>query len=234
MAKASNGKPSRAKTEYQKERERIQRFIRRAEKRGYKFEGKVLPDIPKRVTKQSVERLKKLDTKALYAKSTYYDPILDKRVTGTEEQKLVRSRASKKAAQTRKAKKDGVKTGNDIPHIDDVIIDNIYDLIKSWQPSETWSKSYTKLKERDKNILESILDGAISSLGRNQVARNLQARAEEIPALVWHILYGSSDFKWGDIQGDIAAIAAIIYGRRLTVAESMDIQDEIDSEIEYE
>lgn len=218
-------------TSYQKERKRVQRFIRDAEKRGYKFAQNVLPDIPKRITKQSVERLKKLNPKALYAKSTYYDPILDKLVTGTEEQKLIRSRASKKAAETRRRKKEKDIEG---PRLEDIIIDNIKDLIKQWQPSDTWSKSYMKLKERDKNVLESILEGAISSLGKKQVAKNIQARSQEIPELVWHILYGSSDFKWGDIQGDIAAIAAIIYGRRLTITESIDIQDEIDAELEYE
>ena len=48
------------KEQYKKERKRIQSFIRSAEKRGYRFPDNIIPKQPKRIRKESVERLKKL------------------------------------------------------------------------------------------------------------------------------------------------------------------------------
>ena len=58
-------------TEYQKERRRIRAFIRRAEKRGFSFPANVIPPKPKRVTKSSVSRLRKITPDVLYEKSIY-------------------------------------------------------------------------------------------------------------------------------------------------------------------
>ena len=46
--------------QYKKEIKRIKRFIRRAEKRGYSFSFKE-PQLPKRIRKESVEKLKKIE-----------------------------------------------------------------------------------------------------------------------------------------------------------------------------
>lgn len=214
---------SKARQQYIKEVKRIKRFVRDAEKRGYLFTENVIPQIPKRVTKKSLEKIINIRPKTLYEKSIYYDPILSKHVTGTEERRLIRSRASKKVHARR------VKNTVNIPMMEDAVLSNLEDLISNWAPSTTWDTSYIKLKDRDKSILENILSGAISELGRKQVARNIEKNASLVKDLTFHILYGSSDFKWEDINGDIAAIAAIIRGRSLTISEAKTLQDKIDS-----
>lgn len=90
---------------YRKERRRIQQFIRRAEKRGYRFDSNVLPKIPKRITKASVHRLIKITPKALYQKATALDPETGKIVTGTERKKQEQKERARKSSETRKARK---------------------------------------------------------------------------------------------------------------------------------
>lgn len=92
--------------EYEKNRKRIQRFLNRAEARGYQFQEGVLPKIPKRITKASVRRLQKLTTHELYKKSVYggeatYGEIVSG-VKGREAEKKVRAL---KSAATRKTNK---------------------------------------------------------------------------------------------------------------------------------
>ena len=93
------------KDEYQKELNRIKRFVKSAHKRGQRLETDPIPKEVKNPTKKSVERHQKITPATLYSKSTYFDPVLQTRVSGTEEQKLIRSRISKKAAKKRATKK---------------------------------------------------------------------------------------------------------------------------------
>lgn len=97
-------KKSEIQEEYRKERNRIQRFIKRAEKRGYVFENNILPKIPKRITKSSVARLKKLKPEVLYRKALYGGKSTQGEiVTGLEGRKAERSQQAKKSQKTRKA-----------------------------------------------------------------------------------------------------------------------------------
>ena len=53
-------KKSQLLKEYNKERNRIKRFIRYAEKRGYVFEPNLIPPKPKTITSGSIRRLSKI------------------------------------------------------------------------------------------------------------------------------------------------------------------------------
>lgn len=224
------------KDEYQKELNRIKRFVKTANKRGYSFDTNPIPKEVKNPTKKSVERLKKITSQSLYSKATYFDPILQVRVSGTEEQKLIRSRSSKKAAQKRKSKK--ISSGKTIaghpPSDVEDILTYVEELLSGWSPLGNWSRSYTTLKENDTRILRNVLNGAIAELGREQVARNVEANATEVKQLAWHICYGSSDFKWQDIEGEITRITEIIHGRVLSVNESKELTDIAEGVISYE
>lgn len=89
------------KEQYRKERKRIQSFIRSAKKRGYRFHDNALPKQPKRITKQSIERLKKITSTELYKKATALTES-GKIVSGTEAERERRSKAAKKGARLRK------------------------------------------------------------------------------------------------------------------------------------
>lgn len=94
---------SSVEAEYRKERNRIKRFMRNAEKRGYNFDENALPPKPKTITQASVNRLKKLTPEKLYAKSTAEVTTLSpdtgqvetKTVKGTTARKVEKARASK-------------------------------------------------------------------------------------------------------------------------------------------
>lgn len=75
MAKGrSKKKPSKTLQEYRKQRSRILHFIKRAEKRFYKFEENIVPPIPDKVSRADVNRLKKLTKEELYKSATYVSP----------------------------------------------------------------------------------------------------------------------------------------------------------------
>lgn len=61
------------KQEYMKERKRIQQAISREKKSGYIPPENLLPDIPKRITKASINRLKKITPKTIRSKSELVD-----------------------------------------------------------------------------------------------------------------------------------------------------------------
>lgn len=61
------------KQEYMKERRRIQQAISREKKSGYIVPESLLPDIPKRITKASINRLKKITPKTIISKSELVD-----------------------------------------------------------------------------------------------------------------------------------------------------------------
>lgn len=96
------------KQEYMKERKRIQRAISREKKSGYIPPENLLPDIPKRITKASINRLKKITPKTIRSKSELVDfttgeiitkesPIYKKSVVKTNKElvKLARQKQKK-------------------------------------------------------------------------------------------------------------------------------------------
>ena len=92
---------------YAKERNRIRSFVRRAEKRGYSFPESIVPSIPKRKTEASIRKLKKLTKEMLYSKASYAgEATYGEIVSGKEGLKLERQLRAKRAAETRKEKKE--------------------------------------------------------------------------------------------------------------------------------
>ena len=80
------------KAQWSKEQQRIKRFIKSAEMRGFRFPEHVIPEKPKRVTSASVSRIKKITPEALYKKAKYYDPLTDSLLSGTAGRKIERSK----------------------------------------------------------------------------------------------------------------------------------------------
>lgn len=92
---------------YAKERNRVRSFVRRAEKRGYSFPESIIPSIPKRKTEASIRKLKKLTKEMLYSKASYGGKATSGEiVSGKEGLKLERQLRAKRAAETRKEKKE--------------------------------------------------------------------------------------------------------------------------------
>lgn len=149
---------------FKKQVTRIKNFIRRATKRGYEFNDNVIPIMPKRVTKKSIEKIKNIKPKDLYSKASYLDKSTGEMVSGSIGRKIERNLSSQKAKETRKNNNNKRHSNNNKNYItyETVIMRNFYEYIKS----------FTSNKIRDG------LYGMIRTLeveqGRTEVAKALQ------------------------------------------------------------
>ena len=99
-------KKSQLLKEYNKERNRIKRFIRNAEKRGYVFEPNLIPPRPKTITSGSIRRLSKIRPAQLYNKAYAISAVTGQPITVEQRKREIREEASRKAWETRRSKKD--------------------------------------------------------------------------------------------------------------------------------
>lgn len=99
-------KKSQLLKEYNKERNRIKRFIRNAEKRGYVFEPNIIPPKPKTITSGSIRRLSKIRPAQLYNKAYAISAVTGQPITVEQRKREIREEASRKAWETRRRKKD--------------------------------------------------------------------------------------------------------------------------------
>lgn len=99
-------KKSQLLKEYNKERNRIKRFIRNAEKRGYVFEPNLIPPKPKTITSGSIRRLSKIRPAELYKKAYAISAVTGQPITVEQRKREIREEASRKAWETRRRKKD--------------------------------------------------------------------------------------------------------------------------------
>ena len=148
---------------FKKQVTRIKNFIRRATKRGYEFSDNVIPTMPKRVTKKSIEKIKNIKPKDLYSKASYLDKSTGEIVSGSTGRKIERNLSTQKAKETRRNNTNKRHSNNNnYTTYETVIMRNFYEYIKS----------FTSNKIRDS------LYGMIKSLeheqGRTEVAKALQ------------------------------------------------------------
>lgn len=220
--------------EYNKELRRIKRFIKRNEKRGFTFNTK-MPERPKRITRGSIRRLKRITPSALYSKAKYYDESKGKWISGKLGVKVARKKAAEAGAAARKAKRVKAIKKQALPRQTDLVLRNLEDVISEWSPRPAWGTGFTKLKERDKNIAQRILEGAIQELGRDAVARNAEHYADILQDLLWEILYSYYDESKGkDIQVDLIHFNSLIRGRALSLLETINLQREVDEYLEVD
>ena len=149
---------------FKKQITRIKNFIRRATKRGYEFSDNVIPTMPKRVTKKSIEKIKNIKPKDLYSKASYLDKSTGEIVSGSTGRKIERNLSTQKAKETRKNNNNKRHSNNNKNYTtyETVIMRNFYEYIKT----------FTSNKIRDS------LFGMIKSLeheqGTTEVAKALQ------------------------------------------------------------
>ena len=120
-----------------------------------------------------------------------------------------------------------------LPREIDQVLSMIEDLVNHWDESITWSNSLKAVKRADKDTLKNILDGAIQSLGREQVALNCLEHQDDLMDIVNRVLYESGDKykQYGvdsgrsGVQRDLNKFRELLYGRSLTVDESREISE---------
>ena len=194
MAKRKS-KPNKYVTEYRKERSRIQRFIKRAEKRGYVFEDNIIPDIPKNITAGSIRRLQKLTPKELYNRARKLDYETGEAVPGQVGRDIERSQAAKKATQTRKSIQQNIKIPSikeerqatqeeyrKVPSEADILVNNWYVTLEGLQKAPYY------------RALKAWMDRAVAQYGREAVAQMLKEAYAHGYELSWEVAYKEKMF----------------------------------------
>lgn len=199
-----------SKAEYNRNVKRIKQFIRRAEKRGYKFPEIKLPRGAK---------IRELTPEKLYKKAVYGGEATFGVVVPAEEGlKAELSARSKKSAQTRAKKKEaerrffsGEQTGKSsaeyLPIKENIIISNFIDglIEKLQEPSEEYyyfsTRKGKQVKHKDrlagirndrKKYLLGLLYREINSIGKEGVANRLESKQDEISDLI-NVINADSD-----------------------------------------
>lgn len=170
-------KKSQLLKEYNKERNRIKRFIRNAEKRGYVFEPNLIPPKPKTITSGSIRRLSKIRPAQLYNKAYAISAVTGQPITVEQRKREIREEASRKAWETRKRKKD----------------QGDYDKIKSnreWQQmfhvsKLVWDKVQTMIanvgiqQSESADLLSNLLNSQIEKYGADIVLYSIAQASED-------------------------------------------------------
>lgn len=163
--------------EYNKERNRIKRFIRNAEKRGYVFEPDLIPPRPKTITSGSIRRLSKIRPAQLYNKAYAISAVTGQPITVEQRRIEIRQEASRKAWETRRRKKD----------------EEDYNRIKSnkeWQQmfhasKLVWNKVQSMIanvgvqQSQSADLLNNILNSQIKQYGADIVLYSIAQASED-------------------------------------------------------
>lgn len=251
MAKRTHEEQLALERQAKDELKRIKRRVRDIRKRGYTVPENIIPKLPKKIEPETITHFKKYTPKYIYKRSVYTSP---EGVTIKGEQRLKQeySERAKRAAKTRADKiqqdyydrqwnklTEGIienrpelaETPSDDLY---VILDNVYKDFESWQPSYWWSDELKAYKQRDRDRGWGILQGAIDSLGKETVARNVNANAVEVIELENKILYESGneyreDSRSGAINLALNRFQAILYGRPLSIRDSIKYTSEAEA-----
>lgn len=162
---------------YNKELQRIKRFIKRAEKRGYQFEEGVVPKKPKKITPASVRRLKKITTDYLYGKAVYGGEA-----TGGEIVSGRRGRLEERNVAARKRRKNTSdsalrEVAVEASFYDKVVISHWYGQLRQFSRGEAY------------NLLRSWMGQLIEQKGLHDVATMLQTAIDNGIILTWEQSY---------------------------------------------
>ena len=214
--------------EYEKALKNLKRRIRAAEKRGFRFEkSEILPaEKPKRITKKRIESIKKLN---IYSQkgTTYLNDETGKVVSGKVGQTLERKARAKKAAQTRKSKKQRrLPISDPVPiysaiesvenRLDEIIDEN------NWQylhyRASDGENSAIKLKE----IFQRTKQGYENALALADFEKYLEQNADVINNALDTVMYASKQDELRDYTSSYSKLAMIFNGGEIPTLQDME------------
>ncbi len=196
-------KPSeqiRLENEYKKQIKRIKRFIKNAEKRGYKFSENTIPKKPKNLTEKSIQKLDLLRPKQLYKKAKIQKD--GKTISGTKGRQIENRIRIEKATKTRQARKQKttLEYNGNVEVIDEgtnfkkertsttgfseLVIQQYQSMVRSFIGTETGGKA-----DYSTSLILSWLDRIISSNGIDDTADMIQDGAKNGVILTFEIMY---------------------------------------------
>ena len=164
---------SETRKEYNRQRKRIQNFISRNKKRGFLFDENILPKIPKRVTKASVNRLKKLTPEKLYSKAKHLDTETGEITKGLQASKELRRKARKETKRSKQQRDDTIA-------FEDIVISNMLARVSQFRSSLV-------------PVFENWVDRLIQDNGRLAIAKMLQKGASEGKIVDFKVMYSETE-----------------------------------------
>lgn len=170
-------KKSQLLKEYNKERNRIKRFIRYAEKRGYVFEPNLIPPRPKTITSGSIRRLAKIRPAQLYNKAYAISEVTGQPITVEQRKREIRQAASRKAWETKRRKKDqedynrikSNKEWQEMFHASKLVWDKVQSMIANVGVQQSQSA----------DLLSNLLNSQIKEYGADIVMYSIAQASED-------------------------------------------------------
>lgn len=202
-------------------RKAVSAFFRKGRsmaRRGYVIDA-VLPKEPKKITEASVRRIKKISAN-LYKKS-YYVTEEGEVISGEEGRKYERSRSAKKAAETRKRKKQESSIRYD------------------WQIAFDWlegiiQKVTEKGSERVASAIRDIVDAAVIRSSEREVGMIIVSQQDEVRQSIEEIAESFYSAQSGKYSYALSKLSQILGGGALTAAQLSDYESaDEDGEYEY-
>lgn len=223
-------KKSQLLKEYNKERNRIKRFIRNAEKRGYVFEPNLIPPKPKTITSGSIRRLSKIRPAQLYNKAYAISAVTGQPITVEQRKREIRQEATRKAWETRRREKDQAD----------------YNRIKSnkeWQQmfqasKLVWDKVQSMIanvgvqQSQSADLLNNLLNSQIKEYGADIVLYSIAQASEDFLSTCEVIIkyHPNSDVSKTAVQH----LYTLISGNLPSDAEQAEIDKALDSDETWE
>lgn len=223
-------KKSQLLKEYNKERNRIKRFIRNAEKRGYVFEPSLIPPKPKTITSGSIRRLSKIRPAELYKKAYAISAVTGQPITVEQRKREIREEASRKAWETRRRKKDQAD----------------YNRIKTnreWQQTfhasrQVWDKVQSMIanvgvqQSQSADLLNNLLNSQIEQYGADIVMYSIAQASEDFLSTCEAIIKYNPDS--GVSRTAVQHLYTLISGNLPSDAEQAEIDKALASDETWE
>lgn len=207
--------------DYKKQVKRLKQAVRRAEKRGYIVPENVIPKQPKRITKKSVERLKKITTKEIYSKSEKLNLETGELIPGEVARKQERSESAKKAAKTRKEKRYNAEKGESeyyepqyetFPSGADIIIGN-------------FRAEMTRFPEVAQPIVNQWLDRLLRDYSKEDVAEMLENAAAQGLGVDYSIAY-REDLLLDRLSEMLDLLPGASTGNKIDIMEAIEYDED--------
>lgn len=207
--------------DYKKQVKRLKQAVRRAEKRGYIVPENVIPKQPKRITKKSVERLKKITTKEIYSKSEKLDIETGELIPGEVARKQERSESAKKAAKARKEKRYNAEKGESeyyepqyetFPSGADIIIGN-------------FKAEMTRFPEVAQPIVNKWLDRLLRDYSKEDIAEMLENAASQGLGVDYSIAY-REDLLLDRLSEMFDLLPGASTGNKIDIMEAMEYEED--------
>lgn len=219
MAKKKKQTP--LQIDYKKQVKRIKQAISLAEKRGYIVPDNIIPKQPKKITRKSVERLKKITTNDIYAKSEKLDLETGELIPGEVARKQERSEAAKKSAKTRKERRYNDEKGESeyyepqyetFPSAADIIIAN-------------FRANLTRFPEVAQPLVNQWLDRLLNDYSKEDVAEMLENAAAQGLGIDYSIAY-REDLLLDRLSEMMDLLPGASTGNKMDIMEALEYEED--------